>query len=107
MTGFQIVDREKLRALDGETVVAWHRSGVLAPIEHHLVSLDRFRALLDCKAAWRRHTSVTGQCVERHIGRRGPAGRGQRSRRRRTSDRIRLPRDKRPSTTLIWSHESN
>jgi len=47
LDGFQIVDAEKFNALDDETVVAWHRQGILALVHHHLASLDRFRALLD------------------------------------------------------------
>lgn len=50
LDGFQIVDAEKFNALDDETVVAWHRQGILALVHHHLASLDRFRALLDRQA---------------------------------------------------------
>lgn len=50
LDGFQIVDAEKFAALDDETVIAWHRQGLLALVHHHLASLDRFRALLDRQA---------------------------------------------------------
>ncbi|PKP93002.1 MAG: peptidase [Alphaproteobacteria bacterium HGW-Alphaproteobacteria-16] len=50
LEGFQIVDAEKFNALDDETIVAWHRQGILALVHHHLASLDRFRALLDRQA---------------------------------------------------------
>jgi hypothetical protein len=46
LDGFQIVDAEKFAALDGETLVAWHRQGLLGLIHHHLASLDRFQNLL-------------------------------------------------------------
>ena len=50
LDGFQIVDAEKFAALDDETVLTWHRQGLLALIHHHLASLDRFRSLLDRQA---------------------------------------------------------
>lgn len=50
LDGFQIVDAEKFAALDDETIIAWHRQGILALVHHHLASLDRFRALLDRQA---------------------------------------------------------
>lgn len=50
LDGFQIVEAEKFAALDDETVLAWHRQGLLALVHHHLASLDRFRALLDRQA---------------------------------------------------------
>ncbi len=50
LNGFQIVDPEKFAALDDETVLAWHKQGLLALVHHHLASLDRFRALLDRQA---------------------------------------------------------
>jgi hypothetical protein len=46
LQGFQIVDREKLAALDDVVVLAWHRAGYLPLIYFHLASLDRFTALL-------------------------------------------------------------
>lgn len=46
LEGFQIVDAEKFAALDEETVVAWHRQGLLGLVHHHLASLERFSALL-------------------------------------------------------------
>ncbi len=46
LDGFQIVDAEKFAALDDETVVAWHRLGLLGLVHHHLASLDRFQTLL-------------------------------------------------------------
>jgi hypothetical protein len=61
LDGFQIVDAEKFNALDDETVVAWHRQGILALVHFHLASLDRFRALLDRQAllSAAAHASVT------------------------------------------------
>lgn len=50
LNGFQIVDPEKFAKLDDETVLAWHKQGLLALVHHHLASLDRFRALLDRQA---------------------------------------------------------
>lgn len=50
LNGLQIVDAKKFAALDDETVVAWHRQGLLALVQHHLASLDRFRALVDRQA---------------------------------------------------------
>jgi len=38
---------EKFAALPDETVVAWHRSGWLALVHHHLSSLARFSALVN------------------------------------------------------------
>lgn len=46
LAGFQIVDEAKFRALDDATVVAWQRAGILALVQFHLASLDRFSALL-------------------------------------------------------------
>jgi len=50
LDGFQIVDAEKFAALDDETVVAWHRQGILGLVHHHLASLERFNALLNRQA---------------------------------------------------------
>lgn len=47
LDGFQIVDAKKFAALDEETVVAWHRQGLLALVHHHLASLERFTVLLN------------------------------------------------------------
>jgi len=47
VNGFQVVDVEKFAALPDETVVAWHRSGWLALVHHHLSSLARFSALVN------------------------------------------------------------
>jgi hypothetical protein len=51
LQGFQIIDREKLAALDDVVVLAWHRAGYLSLIYFHLASLDRFSALLARQAA--------------------------------------------------------
>lgn len=51
LQGFQIVDREKLAALDDVVVLAWHRAGYLPLIYFHLASLDRFAALLARQSA--------------------------------------------------------
>lgn len=50
LTGFQIVDREKFAGLDDDTILAWHRSGLLGLIHHHLASLERFPSLLNRQA---------------------------------------------------------
>lgn len=50
LEGFQIVDAEKFAALDDETVLAWHRKGLLALVHFHLASLDRFNGLLERQA---------------------------------------------------------
>lgn len=50
LEGFQIVDATKLAQLDDETVLAWHRQGLLGLIHHHLASLDRFSVLLNRQA---------------------------------------------------------
>lgn len=50
LDGFQIVDTEKFAALDDETVLAWHRQGVLGLVHHHLASLERFNVLLNRQA---------------------------------------------------------
>lgn len=59
LDGFQIVDAEKFAALEDETIVAWHRQGLLALIHHHLASLERFRALLDRQALRLADATVT------------------------------------------------
>ncbi|SNT19929.1 SapC protein [Sphingomonas laterariae] len=56
LDGFQIVDAAKFAALDDETVLAWHKQGLLALVNFHLASLERFRSLLDRQAL----RSVTG-----------------------------------------------
>lgn len=45
LNGFQVVDVEKFVALPEETVIEWHRSGWLALIHQHLMSLGRFNDL--------------------------------------------------------------
>jgi hypothetical protein len=42
LTGFKIVDAEKLQKLDDKTVVEWHKNGLLSLIYLHLVSLSNF-----------------------------------------------------------------
>ena len=51
INGFQVVDVEKFAALPDATVVAWHRSGWLALVHHHLSSLARFSALVSRQSA--------------------------------------------------------
>jgi len=51
VNGFQVVDVEKFAALPDATVVAWHRSGWLALVHHHLSSLARFSALVNRQSA--------------------------------------------------------
>jgi hypothetical protein len=50
LDGFQIVDAEKFAQLDADTVSAWHHQGLLALVNFHLASLDRFAALLNRQA---------------------------------------------------------
>lgn len=50
LNNFMIVDAQKFAALDDATIVAWHKQGLLALVNHHLASLDRFRALVDRQA---------------------------------------------------------
>lgn len=47
LEGFQIVDAEKFAKLDDETILAWHRQGLLALAHFHLASLERFSGLLN------------------------------------------------------------
>lgn len=60
LDGFQIVDAEKFKALDDETVLAWHKQGLLALVHFHLASLDRFHALLNRQALLSVTEVVTG-----------------------------------------------
>jgi len=53
--GFQIVDAAKFAALDDETVLAWHKKGLLALVHFHLASLERFKDLLDRQAMHQAH----------------------------------------------------
>jgi hypothetical protein len=46
LDGFKLVDRERLAALDADTVVDWHRRGWLGLVHFHLASLDRFSDLM-------------------------------------------------------------
>lgn len=50
LEGFQVVDADKFAALDEETVVTWHRQGLLGLVHHHLTSLERFQSLLNRQA---------------------------------------------------------
>lgn len=50
LDGFQIVDAEKFAKLDDETILAWHRQGLLALVHFHLASLKRFSNLLNRQA---------------------------------------------------------
>jgi len=50
LEGFQIVDAEKFAKLDDETILAWHRQGLLALVHFHLASLGRFSDLLNRQA---------------------------------------------------------
>ena len=43
--GFQMVDQEKLRALDAETLKTWNENGMLAVIHAHILSLDLMRQI--------------------------------------------------------------
>ena len=45
--GIRLVDREKIMALDDATLAGWVRSGLMAVIDAHLVSLGNMRALAD------------------------------------------------------------
>ena len=43
--GFRMVDREKLREIDGETLARWNKDGMLPLIYAHLSSLDLMRVI--------------------------------------------------------------
>lgn len=47
LTDFMVVDEQKLQALDGATLEKLFRSGFLAPIYAHLISLRSLQGLLD------------------------------------------------------------
>ena len=49
--GFLVVDEDKLGSLPDEAIVALHRSGLLALIHAHLVSLSNLHALVERKSA--------------------------------------------------------
>jgi hypothetical protein len=51
LTGFQVIDAERLAALADDKVVEWHRKGWLALAHAHLASLDRFTDLLQRQTA--------------------------------------------------------
>ena len=48
--GFRVVDAEKLAALPADVIADWHKNGWLGLIQLHLVSLARWRDLLDRQA---------------------------------------------------------
>ena len=50
LDGFRIVDADRLRELDDDTIVEWHRKGWLSLISQHLASLGRLTALIDRQA---------------------------------------------------------
>ncbi len=43
--GFRMVDQEKLRALDADTIKAWNENGILPLLYAHMFSLDRMRTI--------------------------------------------------------------
>ncbi len=45
--GFKVVDKEKLHALDDETLALWVKKGVITAIDAHLKSLDNIQKLFD------------------------------------------------------------
>jgi hypothetical protein len=47
LTGFRVVDCEKLASLPDAVIIDWHKRGWLALVQYHLASLDRFSALLE------------------------------------------------------------
>lgn len=49
--GFRIIDGARFQALSDAVVVDWHRKGWLALAQAHLMSLQRWRDLLDRQAA--------------------------------------------------------
>ena len=51
--GFFVVDEDKLRALPDDVVLAMHRSGLLALVHAHLVSLSNISRLVERKSARR------------------------------------------------------
>lgn len=56
LDGFRVIDAERLRDLDPELIVDWHRKGWLALVNLHLASLGRLTSLLARQA--RRNTRV-------------------------------------------------
>ena len=49
--GFRMVNEEKLRALDAETVKAWTNNGIMALIFAHLFSMDTMRVIFSRQVA--------------------------------------------------------
>ncbi len=49
--GFRMVNEEKLRALDAETVKAWTNNGIMALIFAHLFSMDTMRIIFSRQVA--------------------------------------------------------
>ena len=47
LTGFQGVDREKLRELSDDSVLELHKSGGLDALHAHLLSMQNFRLIAD------------------------------------------------------------
>lgn len=47
ITGFRLVDRDRLARLDDATLAEWSRSGLLEAVHAHLLSLSNFRYLTD------------------------------------------------------------
>lgn len=47
LTGFQIIDEARLRALDGAAIAALHAGGHLEPVYMAIASMSRFRDLID------------------------------------------------------------
>ena len=60
LNGFLVVDVEKFVALPEATVVEWHRSGWLALIHQHLMSLGRFNDLTRRRSSARRPDQLEG-----------------------------------------------
>lgn len=52
ISGFEVVDTDKLHALDGRILAQWVRSGLMQLVDAHLVSLNNFQQLTD----WHMHT---------------------------------------------------
>lgn len=47
VTGFQVVNREKLNALSDEVLADWVRKGIIGLIDAHLKSMDKIQALFN------------------------------------------------------------
>ena len=61
--GFRMVNQEKLRSLDAETVRQYNENGLLALLYAHLMSLDRMRVIFGRQVAQNKMPSQDAQTV--------------------------------------------